>query len=145
MKTTSSVVRSLLWIATAALVALGPTRSALADQAIAFDSITGKFGGYWSSTPEGGSDFKHKSAAADAALANARLRGCLAPVVVWDSNLTGYYAVAVGLSHQNTYRVSVQWGSTRLEADTNAIHALQPVDELKRVELVCSYFSYGRK
>ena len=142
MKKSSIVVPALLQLAFGTLCSTTTTQ---ADDAIAFDYKTGIVGSYWSSTRQGGTDFKNRLEAKSAALLNARNRGALAPIIVWDSNLTGYFAIAVGINYQNEYRIAVAQGSTNAEAVTRAIHILLRFEDMKRSSVSYQYFSYGSK
>jgi hypothetical protein len=142
MKASSIVLHALLQLALGESCLTATTQ---ADDAIAFDYKTGIVGGYWSSTPEGGADFKRASEAETVALLNARNRGGLSPVIVWDSKLTGYFSVAVGANAQGANYVAVSQGSTQAEADARAVHILLRLDKMKRSDVVCRYFCYGSK
>lgn len=116
---------------------------ARAGDAVAFDYATGLGGIYYSSSREGGRDYAEAPDARAPALAMARKRGARAPYIIHQSDLTGYFCLAVGFNDEGKYVAYVGHGESAVNAKADAYKGLKAYGAISKPDVIHEYFSYG--
>jgi len=128
------------------IFALGVTASwAHGGDAVAFDYSTGFGGIYYSSTPAGGADYNEALDARGPALTMAKRNGAKAPIVIHQSNDTGYFCLAVGFNAAGRFVACVGEGGSAVEAKSDAFRGLRAYGATSKPDVIHEYFSFGRE
>ncbi len=97
----------------------------------------------YSSTKVGGKDHMKAVVAADKALTSAKARLAFREGVIHSSDLTGFFAFAIGASEKGLVTAKVGYGKTQEDADKNALKKLADEGATKKQAIQFRYFSYG--
>ncbi len=116
---------------------------ARAGDAVAFDYATGLGGIYYSSSREGGTDYRDAVDARAPALAMARKQGAKSPYVIHQSDVTGYFCLAVGFNEAGKYVACVGRGESAVNAKADAFAGLKAYGAISKPDVIHEYFSYG--
>jgi hypothetical protein len=116
---------------------------ARAGDAVAFDYATGVGGIYYSSSREGGADYRDAVDARAPALAMARKQGAKSPYVIHQSDVTGYFCLAVGFNDSGKYVACVGRGVSAVNAKADAFAGLKAYGAVSKPDVIHEYFSYG--
>ena len=116
---------------------------AWAGDAVAFDYARGLGGIYYSSSREGGADYMESPDARAPALASARKQGARSPIVIHQSDLTGYFCLAVGFNQDGRYVAYVGHGDTAVNAKADALKGVKAYGAVSKPDVIHEYFSYG--
>src|SRR5437868_5472088 len=107
------------------LMALVAGDIARAGDAVAFDYETGLGGIYYSSSSEDGADYRTAVDAREPALAMAKKRGGKNPLIIHQSNLTGFFCLVVGYDDKKHFVAYVGSGENAAAARTDAERGLK--------------------
>ena len=97
----------------------------------------------YSSTKAGGKDHMKAVDAADKALTAVKSRLAFREGVLHSSDLTGFFAFAIGASEQGRVSAKVGYGKTQEDADKNALKKLTDEGATKKQAIQFRYFSFG--
>lgn len=133
-----NIARSLLFLLMCAIAS-----QARAGDAVAFDYDSGLGGIFYSSSREGGGDYMESLDARAPAMASARKQGARAPVVIHQSDQTGYFCLTVGFNEAGKYVAYVGFGQTAEEAKVDSFKGLKAYGATSKPDVIHEYFSYG--
>lgn len=97
----------------------------------------------YSSTKAGGKDHMKAVAAADKTLTAVKSRLAFREGVIHSSDLTGFFAFAIGTSELGRVTAKVGYGKTQEDADKNALKKLTDDGATNKQAIQFRYFSYG--
>ncbi|MEI6535407.1 MAG: hypothetical protein WCN98_08720 [Verrucomicrobiaceae bacterium] len=97
----------------------------------------------YSSTKSDGKDYMKGILAAEKALTAVKARLAYREGVIHSSDLTGFFAFAIGTTEQGQVKGKVGYGKTQAEADENALKKLSSDEATKQQTIQVRYFSYG--
>ncbi len=97
----------------------------------------------YSSTKADGKDHMKAAVAADKVLTAAKARLAFREGVIHSSDLTGYFAFAIGAPENGPVTAKVGYGKTQEDADKNALKKLTDDGATKKQAIQFRYFSYG--
>jgi hypothetical protein len=135
MKIASSCFLFAIWMAAS---------QAQAGDAVAFDYTTGTGGISYSSSKEGGVDYLESADARAPALTAARKQGAKSATVIHQSDLTGYFCLAVGFNEAGRYVAYVGHADTAVHAKEDALKGVKAYGAVSKPDIIHEYFSFGR-
>jgi hypothetical protein len=77
------------------------------------------------------------------ALASAKKQGARGPVVIHQSDQTGYFCLTVGFNESGKYVAYVGFGQTAEEAKVDSFKGLKAYGATSKPDVIHEYFSYG--
>ncbi len=97
----------------------------------------------YSSTKADGKDYMTAQVAADKTLVAAKSRLAFREGLLHSSDLTGYFAFAIGADDQGHVSAKVGYGKTQEDADKNALKKLTDEGAKNKQAIQIRYFSFG--